>query len=230
MESSVAAVTSSSGKIEVSRLGVNRKRQEGNPVLKYVRNVPFEWAEIKADFESGKDLGVLYLSLKWHKLHPGYIESRLDSDGSGYRVKVLLVLVNVEPRHLLRELNIYCWRTRWSLVLCYSVEEAAEYLENIHLSRNKDEYQAIYAVEERKKKRLGIVDVEDVQGKEFRCAVELLASIRSVTKADAQRLISTFGSLKVIGNADVETLLLCPGLGSIKAQNVYKYFRTPFRK
>ncbi|VDD87616.1 unnamed protein product [Enterobius vermicularis] len=198
-----------------TRLGINRKRQEGNPVLKYVRNVPFEWADIKADFESGKELGILYLSLKWHKLHPSYIETRLDSDGAGYRIKVLLVLVNVEPRHLLRELNLFCCRTGWTLVLCYSVEEAAEYLESFHMSRNKDEKAAIQA---------------NATDGNIKAVVEILSSIRAVSTSDAQRLIGTFGSLKAIANADVETLLLCPGLGNVKAENVYKFFRTFFRK
>lgn len=213
-----------------TRLGINRKRQEGNPVLKYVRNVPFEWADIKADFESGKELGILYLSLKWHKLHPSYIETRLDSDGAGYRIKVLLVLVNVEPRHLLRELNLFCCRTGWTLVLCYSVEEAAEYLESFHMSRNKDEKAAIQAVQERKKRRLGLADDNNATDGNIKAVVEILSSIRAVSTSDAQRLIGTFGSLKAIANADVETLLLCPGLGNVKAENVYKFFRTFFRK
>jgi hypothetical protein len=32
----------------LSRLKINRKRQEGNPLLKYIRSVPYEWdSEIK---------------------------------------------------------------------------------------------------------------------------------------------------------------------------------------
>ncbi|EJW84471.1 helix-hairpin-helix domain-containing protein family protein [Wuchereria bancrofti] len=134
-----------------SRLIISRKRQEGNPVLKYIRNVPFEWADIKADFEAGKEMGILYLSLKWHKLHPNYIETRINNDGAGYVIKILLVLVNVEPRHILRELNLFCYRTGWTLMLCYSAEEAAEYLENLHISRNRNEQSAINAMQERKK-------------------------------------------------------------------------------
>lgn len=68
--------------------------------------------------------------------------------------QVLLVLVNVEPRHILRELNLFCYRTGWTLLLCYSAEEAAEYLENLHISRNKNEQNAVNTVQERKKKQL----------------------------------------------------------------------------
>jgi hypothetical protein len=59
-----------------SKLLIN-KRQENNPVLKYVRNVAYEWSSaIRPDFLCGPHCGVLYLTLKWHKLHPAYLETR----------------------------------------------------------------------------------------------------------------------------------------------------------
>lgn len=215
----------------LTKLSINRKRQEGNPLLKYVRNIPFEWADIKADFEAGKEMGILYLSLKWHKLHPGYIEGRMDSDGSGYTIKVLLVLVNVDPRFMLRELNLYCYRSDWTLILCYSPEEAAEYLEHLTVSRSKDEQTAVTAFQEKKRKRLGITNGTEADNgslTQMRKAIEFLSGIRTVTTSDAQRLIGTFGSIRAIANADVESLSLCPGLGPIKAENVHRFFRTPF--
>ncbi|VDK78754.1 unnamed protein product [Litomosoides sigmodontis] len=208
-----------------SKLVINRKRQEGNPVLKYIRNVPFEWADIKADFEAGKEMGILYLSLKWHKLHPNYIETRINNDGGGYAMKILLVLVNVEPRHILRELNLFCYRSDWTLVLCYSAEEAAEYLENLHISRNKNEQSAVNAVQERKRKRLCLPDDDN----ELHQAAKFLTVIRSLTISDAQRLIATFGSVQKIANADIDRLLLCPGLGPTKAGNIHAFFRTAFQ-
>lgn len=73
------------------KLLVNRQRQWGNPVLKYIRNVAYEWTEeIEADFEAGRGCAVLYLSLKWHKLHPGYIETRMNSDARSTALKVSL--------------------------------------------------------------------------------------------------------------------------------------------
>ncbi|KHN86252.1 DNA excision repair protein ERCC-1, partial [Toxocara canis] len=212
-----------------SKLAINRRRQEGNPVLKYVRNVHFEWADIKADFEAGKEMGILYLSLKWHKLHPGYIETRMNSDDTGYAVKVLLVLVNVDQRFMLRELNLFCYRTGWTLLLCYSAEEAAEYLESLHISRNKDEQSAVSAVQEKKKKRQGVTETNE-SSQQIQLAVGFLSGIRSVSTSDAQRLISTFGSIHTIANAGVEKLSLCPGLGPVKAENIYTFFRTPFLK
>lgn len=43
----------------------------------------------QADFEAGNEMGILYLSLKWHKLHPNYIETRMNTDSAGYGIKVV---------------------------------------------------------------------------------------------------------------------------------------------
>ena len=48
----------------VSKLVVNRRRQEGNPLLRYVTNVRYEWGDIAADFECGSTCGVIYLAMK----------------------------------------------------------------------------------------------------------------------------------------------------------------------
>lgn len=75
--------------------------------------------------------------------------------------QVLLVLVNVDQRFMLRELNLFCYRTGWTLVLCYSPEEAAEYLENFHMAKNKNEQSAVTAMQEKKKKRQGISETNE---------------------------------------------------------------------
>lgn len=81
---STAPVQSSSS---LTKVIVNRK-QEGNPVLKYVRSVPYEWSrEIRPDYICGGSCGVLYLALKWHKLHPSYLETRCN-DLTAFNVKV----------------------------------------------------------------------------------------------------------------------------------------------
>ncbi|KAL6729595.1 hypothetical protein Aduo_000638 [Ancylostoma duodenale] len=203
-----------------SRLVVNRRRQEGNPVLKYVRNVCYEWGDIGTDFECGPTCGVLYLALKYHKLHPNYILTRLSGkDENKYACRILLVLCNVdEPRHVLRELNLLCYRMDWTLVLCYSVEEAAEYIENFKLADSRDPAF---------KKPAASVPVDERTALQ-NAAIGILTGARSVTKTDAQRLLYNFGSLKAIAEASEEQLALCPGLGPIRAKNLYNYLRTPF--
>lgn len=61
-------------------------------------------------------------------------------------------------------------------------------------------------------------------------AIDLLGGIRSVSTSDAQRLIGTFGSIAAVANADIERLSLCPGLGPVKAENIFVFFTTPFVK
>lgn len=60
-------------------------------------------------------------------------------------------------------------------------------------------------------------------------AAKFLTVIRSLTISDAQRLIATFGSIQKIANADIDRLLLCPGLGPTKAGNIHAFFRTDFQ-
>lgn len=60
-----------------SKLAINRRRQEGNPLLKYTRNVPFEWADIKVLFAHiqrfkfyRKDTSSYPVSFITHSHHP----------------------------------------------------------------------------------------------------------------------------------------------------------------
>ncbi|CAJ0578240.1 unnamed protein product, partial [Mesorhabditis spiculigera] len=182
---------------------VNRQRQEGNPVLKYVRNVRFEWGDIPVDFEVGRDCGVLYLALTYHRKQPHYIHSRIDP----------------HTKHMLWELNRLCATSQWTLILCYSVEEAAEYLENLKLSENRDpSYQS----------KKGPVP-KDERERLLNAAIGVLTGARSVTKTDAKHLLATFGSLSEIAKATEEQLALCPGLGPIRAKNLHTYLRTNLR-
>lgn len=132
------------------------KRQENNPLLKYVRNIAYEWSEnLRADFLCGAGCGVLYLTLKWHKLHPAYLETRCN-DLNAFTVKILLVLSNVEePSFLLRDLNIACYRWKWTMIVAYSVEEAGEYIENLKLAENRNPATIIKNMQQQKLNRAG---------------------------------------------------------------------------
>ncbi|KAI1712104.1 NUBPL iron-transfer p-loop NTPase domain-containing protein [Ditylenchus destructor] len=229
MDNPVASTSSGASSVpsSSSKVIVNRKRQDGNPVIKYIRNVPYEWStDIKTDFECSQNCGVLYLSLKYHKLHPGYIETRF-GDGKQYQMKVLLVLVNVDDcRTLLRDLNMFCYRAGWILILCYTVEEAAEYLENLKISEKRSPEQLINSYQNYKLQKEQQVSGRKVPtDKEknqqlYDQAVKFLSSIRSISQSDAKRLLGTFGSIQGISKANKEQLEMCPGLGPIKAVNV----------
>lgn len=44
------------------------KRQEGNPVLKQIRNVRWQYADIVPDYQMGQQTCALFLSLRWSLL------------------------------------------------------------------------------------------------------------------------------------------------------------------
>ena len=69
--------------------------KRGNPVLKYIYNVPWEHGETLADYELGRTTCALFLSLRYHKLHPNYIYERFQKLGKSYYLRILLVLVDV---------------------------------------------------------------------------------------------------------------------------------------
>lgn len=62
--------------------------------MKYVLNVPWEFGETLADYELGRTSAALFLSLRYHKLHPNYIYERFQKLGKNYELRILLVLVD----------------------------------------------------------------------------------------------------------------------------------------
>jgi DNA excision repair protein ERCC-1 len=47
--------------------------QKGNPVLDKIKSMPWEYGDIPADYVLGVTTCALFLSLKYHRLHPEYI-------------------------------------------------------------------------------------------------------------------------------------------------------------
>ncbi|NXI41415.1 ERCC1 protein, partial [Galbula dea] len=70
-------------------------RQRGNPVLRFVRNVPWEFGDIIPDYVLGQSTCALFLSLRYHHLNPGYIHERLRQLGRSYGLQLLLLQVDV---------------------------------------------------------------------------------------------------------------------------------------
>ncbi|KRY35402.1 DNA excision repair protein ERCC-1 [Trichinella spiralis] len=189
-------------------------RQKGNSVLRYVRNVVWEFGETKADFVLGQCCCALFLSLKFHKVHPTYIHQRMKEVGHKYAVQVLFVLVDVmEPENTLRELNSVCYHAEWTLILTWSPEEVGEYIESYKIYENKPaEFLMTKSAATDSRSRLA----------------ELLTCIKPITKTDADSLIDMFGSLRKIAEATEEELSLCPGMGRRKAKKLHEGFAKLF--
>src|ERR1700720_3252790 len=90
--------------------------QDGNPILEHLGNVSWAFGDVVPDFELGRTTCALFLSIRYHKLHPNYLYERLKALGKLYTLRVLLVLVDQDyPEKPLREL------TRVSLLLNFCI-------------------------------------------------------------------------------------------------------------
>uniref|UniRef100_A0A8C5PR32 ERCC1-like central domain-containing protein n=1 Tax=Leptobrachium leishanense TaxID=445787 RepID=A0A8C5PR32_9ANUR len=153
-------------------------RQRGNPVLKHIRNVPWEFGEIIPDYVLGETSCALFLSLRYHNLNPEYIHSRLRSIGQCFALRVLLVQVDVKDPHFsLKELAKICILSDCTLILSWSSEEAARYLETYKSYEQKP------------------ADVlKEKMEKDFISRMtECLTTVKSVNKTDSCTLLTTFG-------------------------------------
>ena len=182
-------------------------------MLKSIRNVPWEYGEIVPDFQMGTTTCALFLSLRYHNLHPEYIHGRIRELGRNFRLRVLLVLTDVpDCQTQLMNLAKLCVNSNMCLMLAWSNDEAGRYLETYKSYENK----SADALQERK--------VEDYLTQAANC----LTTIKSVNRADAVTLLSTFSSLKGVVEASSDELRLCPGLGGSKVERLQAVFTEPF--
>ncbi|KAI9293006.1 DNA repair protein rad10 [Neoconidiobolus thromboides FSU 785] len=196
--------------------------QRGNPLLQYIRSCPWTWAEIDInrisdnfpDYLVGKGHALLFLSLKYHKIHPEYIYNRLNLI-SGYKLTVILCQIDI-PDHqdFLKELHQLSFNSSATLFLCWSSEEAGRYIECFKVMENKspDFIQSKVAMDQFDSPYLALMN-------------ESLTKVRSVNKTDVLTLASTFGSFGKLAFATKQQLSLCPGLGDKKVSFNF-YFNT----
>jgi DNA excision repair protein ERCC-1 len=111
-----------------------------------------------------------------------------------------------------QELNKIAVLTNCTLMLAWSFEEAARYLETYKAFESKPPDMLMERVE------------KDYQSK----LVDALTTAKAVNKTDVVMLSEAFGTLTDIINASVDELVLCPGLGQRKAQRLHALFHEPF--
>ncbi|XP_009795931.1 DNA excision repair protein ERCC-1 [Nicotiana sylvestris] len=190
-------------------------RQKGNPLLKHIRNVRWAFADIVCDYLLGQNTCALYLSLRYHLLHPDYLYFRIRELQKNFRLRIVLCHVDVEDvvKPLLEV-------TRTSLLhdctlLCgWSLEECGRYLETVKVYENKpaDLIQ-------------GQLDADYLSRLNH-----ALTAVRHVNKTDVVTLGSTFGSLSHVMDASMEDLARCPGIGERKVKRLYDTFHEPFKR
>lgn len=189
-------------------------RQKGNPILNYVKTVPWEYSDIPCDYVVGLTSCVLFLSLKYHRLHPEYIYNRIRQLGKSYNLRILLTMVDIENHEqVLQELSKTSMINNLTLILAWSAQEAGRYLE-------------LYkAYEHASPNAIRARQAESWQ----ESLTEFVTTPRQINKTDAASLISNFGSLRNVVNAEAEELALVPGMGEKKVRSWYTTVREPFR-
>ena len=189
------------------------QRQKGNPVLKFFRNVPWEYGDIIPDYVMGQRICALFLSIRYHNFNPEYIHERLKQLGNRYEVRILLVQVDVrDPHKTLKELTKIAILAGCTLMLAWSPEEAARYIEMYKIYENKppDALQGQASTDYLSK------------------LTDCLTSVKSVNRTDTVTLLSTFESLENIITASQDDIALCPGFGPQKAKRLHEAFHLPF--
>lgn len=189
-------------------------RQKGNPILNAIQSVPWEYSDTPADYVLGATTCALFLSLKYHRLHPEYIYSRIRALAGKYNLRVLLTMVDIENHEdPLKELSKTSLVNDLMLILCWSAAEAGRYLSLFktyeHASPNSIRAHQATGYNER--------------------LVEFITGPRSINKTDAISLVSNFGSLRAAINAQPEEISLVGGWGEKKVEQWHTTVNEGFR-
>ncbi|KAG5639406.1 hypothetical protein H0H81_002938 [Sphagnurus paluster] len=190
--------------------------KRGNTLLDCIRNVGKEFGDIIADYQVGRTTGVLFLSLKYHRLHPEYIHIRIEKLGQSYTLRILLVLCDINIAMQFENSPRF--------------DEAGHYLSTL----KQFEHKPPDMIKERVDKDYNSI---------LRTA---LTSISKVNKTDVETLRTSFGvrldidlprlmlnlvpkSFANIAKATPEQLRNLPGFGQVKVKNIKNTFDKPLR-
>ncbi|XP_046855446.1 DNA excision repair protein ERCC-1-like [Xenia sp. Carnegie-2017] len=189
------------------------QRQKGNPLLKFFHYIPWEFSNITPDYVMGQRICALFLSIRYHLFNPNYIHERLKTLGKSFEVRILLVQVDVkDPHTTLKDLTKISILADCTLMLAWSAQEAARYIETYKIYENKP--------------------ADALQGQSdpdyLSKLTECLGTVKSVNKTDTITLLSTFESFENIVSATENEIELCPGFGHQKAKRLNEAFNLPF--
>ncbi|EGW35316.1 uncharacterized protein SPAPADRAFT_58541 [Spathaspora passalidarum NRRL Y-27907] len=211
------------------------KSQTGNPLLKesMMKLTPWKFdSTILSDYYISPTFQILFLSLKYYKIKPEYIWTRLKKWNKGTSVvasqrindralRILLVVVDIDGhQEVLRKLSDICIKNDLTMVLAWSFEEAGNY---IAMAKQLDNAPS-----------KTISSIKGIRGVDYNSSVvEAFTGIRSVNKTDVSNLLANCKSVKQIVlescKEDSENMLAdIGGLGSTKLRNLRQVFSEPF--
>ncbi|KAG1765015.1 restriction endonuclease type II-like protein [Suillus occidentalis] len=157
--------------------------QRLNPVLECIRNVGKEFGDIVPDFQVGRTSCVLFLSLKYHRLHPEYIHTRIEKLGHAYNLRILLIMCDVsEHQEPIRELTKVCLINNITIIVAWS------------LSTNRHDL-----IKELPFLRTALTSINKVNKTDVETLRSSLGSFADIARAASDRLqtLPGFGPVKV---------------------------------
>ncbi|XP_049532344.1 DNA excision repair protein ERCC-1 [Anopheles darlingi] len=201
-------------KVNKSNCILVNPKQRGNPLLKAIQNIPWEYDEVVPDYVVGASACILFLSLRYHNLNPDYIHARLKQLGKMYELRVLLVQIDIqEPQNALKHLTRICLLADLTLMLAWNADEAGRIVEKYKLFENRPPDWIMERAEKYPHEKL----------------VRALTSIKPVNQTDAMILLQNYGTLANLINSTEEKLSMVSGLGPRKVKKLYKTFNENFR-
>jgi DNA excision repair protein ERCC-1 len=189
-------------------------KQRGNGVLQYIRNVPWQFQKMVPDYIFSSTTCALFLSIRYHLLYKEYIDRRIAELRTDFTLRVLLVLVDVDDSQtVLLELNKLAVLHNLTLILAWTEEEAARYLETFKALHGKD------ASSIQKNKETGNFADQ---------ATDFLTTCKGVNKTDAASVLTQLGSIRQAMAATADNLGMISGLGEVKVKRLHDAFHKPF--
>ncbi|KZT43549.1 DNA repair protein rad10 [Sistotremastrum suecicum HHB10207 ss-3] len=187
--------------------------QRLNPLLDCIRNVSKEFGDIIPDFQLGRTTCALFLSLKYHRLHPEYIHQRIEKLGNMFSLRILMLLCDVtQHQDAIREITKTCLINNITVMVAWSNEEAGAYLSSFKAFEHKPPDM----IKERLEKDFNSM---------YRTS---LTTIPKVNKTDVETLRSHIGSIASVATASAEQMHNLPGLGQVKVRRIKDAFEKPF--
>ncbi|OEH77884.1 DNA repair protein rad10 domain-containing protein [Cyclospora cayetanensis] len=181
----------------------------------YFTSVPYCLAPIAPDFLVGVGTCVVFLSLKFHRLHPKQLVQRLVllQRCRELSKRFLLLLNDVDGAHAsLAQVTLHAFHHGFMLVVAASPPEAAELLQQLKASENRAPDCLQPTLDARHAPR---------------CA-EVLRVLPAVNRADFVSLAKEFGCMRSIFLAKQQALQQCPGIGPKKVRALLAAFQEPF--
>jgi DNA excision repair protein ERCC-1 len=167
------------------------------------------------DYLLNETAAVLFISLRYHLLHPEYVHQRIRALQNAFRHRFLIAQVDTDDCvRPLEAITKAALRSDMTLLLAWSPEEAARWLETLKVYERKP----ADAIQER---------VDSDYGSRLTAA---LTTLKGVNRTDVATLGHRFGSLASLMRASMEELSACPGVGPTKVARLHDAFHQPFRR